>query len=105
MTSQITLRAQAIRYAPALRTAVVTAAVVSVSYYLTAVIGFGFALQPGSVSVLWMPNSILLAGLLLTPTRWWWLVILAVLPAHLASELSSGVPMIMIVSWFVSNVA
>jgi PAS domain S-box-containing protein len=105
MTPQITLRAQAIRHAAALPTAALTAAVVSLSYYLTAVIGFGFALQPGSVSALWMPNSILLAGLLLTPKRWWWLVILAVLPAHLASELSSGVPMTMILSWFVSNVA
>src|SRR5215203_2209553 len=105
MTSQITLRAQAIRHDPALRSAILTSAVVSVSYYLTAVIGFEFALQPSSVSTLWMPNSILLAGLLLTPRRWWWLVILAVLPAHLASELSSGVPTAMVLSWFASNVA
>jgi PAS domain S-box-containing protein len=81
------------------------AALVAASYYLTAVIGFQFALQPGSVSTLWMPNSILLAGLLLTPKRWWWFVILAVLPAHFASELSSGVPTAMVLSWFVSNVA
>ncbi len=90
---------------PALRTAILLSAVVSVCYYLTAVIGFKFALQPGSVSTLWMPNSILLAGLLLTPKRWWWLVILAVLPAHFGSELSSGVPTAMVLSWFVSNVA
>src|SRR5688572_20131846 len=51
-----------------------------------------------------MPNAILLAGLLLTPKRWWWLVILGVLPAHLASELYSGVPTAMVLSWFVSNV-
>src|SRR5215212_5192467 len=105
MTPQITLRAQAIRHAAALRTAILTSAVFSVSYYLTAVIGFEFALQPGSVSALWMPNSILLAGLLLMPRRWWWLVILAVLPAHLASELSSGVPTAMVLSWFATNVA
>ncbi len=105
MTPQITLRAPASRRAPALPTAVLTSAVVSVSYYLTAVIGFEFALQPGSVSALWMPNSILLAGLLLTPRRWWGLVILAALPAHLASELSSGVPTAMVLSWFISNVA
>ena len=92
------------RQVPALRTALISA-LVAVSYYLTAIIGFGFALQPGSVSTLWMPNAILLAGLLLTPKRWWWLVILAVLPAHLASELSSGVPTAMVLSWFVSNVA
>jgi PAS domain S-box-containing protein len=76
---------------------------VLVAYYLTAKIGFQFALQPGSVSTLWMPNSILLAGLLLTSARWWWLVIVAALPAHLASELQSGVPTAMVFSWFVSN--
>jgi PAS domain S-box-containing protein len=98
-------RADATRRDPALRVAILTSAIVSVSYYLTAIIGFEFALQPGSVSTLWMPNSILLAGLLLTPRRSWWLMILAVLPAHFASELSSGVPTAMVLSWFVSNVA
>jgi PAS domain S-box-containing protein len=91
-------------YDPALRTAILTAAIISVSYYLTAIIGFEFALQPGSVSTLWMPNSILLAGLLLTPRRWWWLVILAVFPAHLGAELPTGIPAAMVLSWFVSNV-
>jgi PAS domain S-box-containing protein len=90
---------------PALRRSLLIAAIVSVSYYLTAIIGFGFALQPGSVSTLWMPNSILLAGLLLTPRRSWGLVILAVLPAHFGSELYSGIPTAMVLSWFVSNVA
>ena len=104
MTPQITSRDQTIRHDPESRRAIISAAVVCVSYYLTAVIGFEFALQPGSVSTLWMPNSVLLAGLLLTPRRWWWLVILAVLPAHLASELSNGVPTAMVLSWFVSNV-
>ena len=94
-----------LRQNPALRSAVLTSVVVSASYYLTAVIGFEFALQPGSVSTLWMPNSILLAGLLLIPRRWWWLIILAVFPAHIGSELSSGVPTAMVLSWFVSNVA
>lgn len=102
---QSTPKGQAIRLDPALRTAILTSALVSVSYYVTAVLGFEFALQPGSVSTLWMPNSILLAGLLLTPRRWWWLVILAVFPAHIGSELYSGVPAAMVLSWFVSNVA
>lgn len=50
-----------------------------------------------------MPNSLVLAGLLLTPSAWWWLVILATLPAHLAAELMSGVPTLMVLSWFLSN--
>jgi PAS domain S-box-containing protein len=87
----------------ALRRALIIAVAVSASYYFTSKIGFAFALQPGSVSVLWMPNSILMAALLLTPRRWWWLVLLGAFPAHLASELQSGVPLGMLLSWFISN--
>ncbi|HEY6802335.1 MAG TPA: MASE1 domain-containing protein [Pyrinomonadaceae bacterium] len=76
---------------------------VLVAYYLTAQIGFEFVLQPGSVSTLWMPNSIILAGLILSPPRTWWFVVLAALPAHLASELQSGIPAAMVFSWFLSN--
>jgi signal transduction histidine kinase len=50
-----------------------------------------------------MPNSILLAGLLLTNKRWWWMVVLIAVPAHIAAELESGVPARMILSWFISN--
>ncbi|HJX93520.1 MAG TPA: MASE1 domain-containing protein [Pyrinomonadaceae bacterium] len=88
---------------PIFRRTIVTSLIVSVAYYVTAKVGFRFALQPGSVSTLWMPNSVLLAGLLLTPSRWWWLVISVTLPAHLASELQSGVPTVMVLSWFLSN--
>ncbi|HKR60290.1 MAG TPA: MASE1 domain-containing protein [Pyrinomonadaceae bacterium] len=84
---------------------VVVALLVSLGYYVTAKIGFAFALQPGSVSTLWMPNSILLAGLLLVPKRLWWLILLPACVAHFASELQSGVPMTMVFSWFVSNSA
>ena len=87
---------------PAARVLLV-ALLVSAGYYFTAKIGFAFSLQPGSVSTIWMPNSILLAGLLLVPRRSWWIVILAACPAHLASELQSGVPAVMVWSWFVSN--
>jgi PAS domain S-box-containing protein len=83
--------------------AIVVALLVALGYYLTAKIGFAFALQPGSVSTLWMPNSILLAGLLLVPRRSWWIIVVATCPAHFASELQSGVPTAMILSWFISN--
>jgi PAS domain S-box-containing protein len=86
-----------------LRRTVVVALLVAAGYYVTAKIGFAFALQPGSVSTLWMPNSILLAGLLLVPKRSWWLVLVVTCPAHFASEIQSGVPTAMILSWFISN--
>ncbi len=73
------------------------------SYFLGAKIGFALTFRPHPVSVLWPPNSILLAALLLTPIRIWWVVLLAAFPAHLAVQLDSGVPPTMILCWFVSN--
>jgi PAS domain S-box-containing protein len=98
-----TERTKAARDPAALRRTTAVAAFVAAAYYLTAKLGFAFALQPGSVSTLWMPNSILLAALLLIPRRYWWIVILSAFPAHLAAEFQSGVPTAMVLSWFVSN--
>jgi PAS domain S-box-containing protein len=72
-------------------------------YYLGCKIGFALTFQPHPVSVLWPPNSILVAALLLTPLRWWWFILLAAFPAHLAAQLQSDVPPMMIVCWFISN--
>jgi PAS domain S-box-containing protein len=72
-------------------------------YYLGAKIGFALTFQPHPVSVLWPPNSILVAALLLTPPRIWWFVLLAAFPAHCAAQLQSHVPPLMILCWFISN--
>src|SRR5262245_33570776 len=66
---------------------------VAFSYFIGAKIGFALKFQPHPISVLWPPNSILLAALLLTPVRLWWFVLLAAFPAHLAAELASHVPL------------
>src|SRR5438309_4792211 len=76
---------------------------VALAYYLGAKIGFALTLRPHPVSVLWPPNSILLAALLLTPVRVWWVILLAAFPAHLAAQLQSNVPPAMILCWFISN--
>jgi two-component system, LuxR family, sensor kinase FixL len=76
---------------------------VALAYYLGAKIGFALTFQPHPVSVLWPPNSILLAALLLTPVRIWWVILLAAFPAHLAAQLQSNVPPTMILCWFISN--
>lgn len=76
---------------------------VALAYYLGAKIGFALTFQPHPVSVLWPPNSILLAALLLTPVRTWWVILLAAFPAHLAAQLQSNVPPTMILCWFISN--
>src|SRR5438094_3575503 len=76
---------------------------VFVGYYLGAKIGFALTLRPHPVSVLWPPNSILLAALLLTPVRVWWVILLAAFPAHLAAQLQSNVSPAMILCSFIIN--
>src|SRR5882724_8323952 len=80
-----------------------TALLVFAAYYLGAKIGFALTFRPHPVSVLWPPNSILLAALVLTPVRVWWLILLAAFPAHLTAQLQSNVPPTMILCWFISN--
>jgi two-component system sensor kinase FixL len=80
-----------------------TALLVCIGYYLGAKLGFALTFRPQPVSVLWPPNSILLAGLLLTPSRAWWFILLAALPAHLAAQWQSSVPFPMMLCWFLSN--
>jgi len=61
---------------------VVTGVLVSIGYYLGAKLGLALTFEPHPISVLWPPNSILVAGLLLTPPRIWWFLLLAAFPAH-----------------------
>jgi signal transduction histidine kinase len=81
----------------------IAAVIIGVAYYVGARLGFALTFQPHPVSTLWPPNSILFAALLLAPTRWWWFLLLAVFPAHLFVEVNAGVPLSMILCWFVSN--
>src|SRR5438045_5873449 len=76
---------------------------VFVGYYLGAKLGFALTFRPHPVSILWPPNSILAAALLLTPLRIWWLVLVAAFSAHCEVELQSQVPPTMVLCWFISN--
>ena len=73
------------------------------AYYLGAEMGLALTFPATTVSVMWPPNSILLAALLLTPTRSWWFMLLAAFPAHLITELQSALPLPLILCWFVTN--
>jgi PAS domain S-box-containing protein len=79
------------------------AALTGLGYYLGAKLGLALTFQPHPISVLWPPNSILLAALLLVPGRAWWSILAAACAAHLIAQLQGGVPLAMVLCWFLSN--
>jgi PAS domain S-box-containing protein len=82
---------------------ILAALLTSTGYYVGSLIGFTLTFQPHPVSVLWPPNSILLAALLLAPPRAWGVLLLATLPAHIISQLQSQIPLPMMFCYFISN--
>jgi PAS domain S-box-containing protein len=76
---------------------------ISATYFVAAEIGIALTMRPAPVSTLWPPNAVVMAILLLTPPRLWWAVLLAALPAHVAVEVRHGIPLPMVMSWFLSN--
>ena len=81
------------------------AVAVAAAYYVGAKLGLALTFPPNPVAVLWPPNAILLAALLLAPMRSWPLLVAAALPAHLLVQVGAGIPPLMIASWYVSNCA
>jgi len=57
--------------------------IVAVSYYLAAKISLHLRFSGSTKAALWPNNAILVAALLLTPVRRWWMYLLAVVPAHI----------------------
>jgi signal transduction histidine kinase/integral membrane sensor domain MASE1 len=87
---------------PRLRIAA-TAALVCGAYLIGARLGEELRLLPVTTSVLWPPNAILTATLLLTPTRRWWIYLLAAFPAHLIVQVGVARPTFMVLALFVTN--
>jgi|SRR5688572_1993958 len=81
------------------------AILVFAGYFLGAHLGLALTFAPLPISVLWPPNAILFAALVLVPVRLWWLVAAGAFPAHLLSELPAGIPLGMVLCWYVSNMA
>jgi len=79
------------------------ALLVCVGYYVGANIGFILRLPPTTPSVMWPPNALLTATLLLTPPRRWWLYLLAAFPAHLVAELWVVQPSSLVLALFITN--
>jgi len=57
--------------------------VVAFSYFLVAKTSMDLRLGGSTKAALWPSNAILVAALLLTPVRRWWMYLLAVVPAHI----------------------
>jgi signal transduction histidine kinase len=68
-------------------------------------VGLALTFSPFPLAVLWPPNAIVFGALLIAPTRWWWVLLLAVLPAHLLAETQESVPLSMVLCWYVSNMS
>jgi PAS domain S-box-containing protein len=56
---------------------------VSAGYYVGGLVGLLFKFPPSGITVIWPSTAILLAALLVTPPRHWWIYLLAVVPTHL----------------------
>src|ERR1700739_4422231 len=57
--------------------------VVAVGYFVVAKTSLDLRLGGSTKAALWPSNAILVAALLLTPVRRWWMYLLAVVPAHI----------------------
>src|SRR5215831_8111363 len=60
-------------------------ALFAVSYYFAARLGFDFRFRGSQVGIIWPANALLLAALVLTPRRRWWLVLIVSALAHTAA--------------------
>jgi signal transduction histidine kinase/integral membrane sensor domain MASE1 len=87
-----------------LRRGLAIAVAVGVSYYLGTQVGFVLRFPPLTPSVVWPPNSILTATLLLVAPRRWWICLLGALPAHVIALHSVGwMPSPAVLGFFVTN--
>jgi signal transduction histidine kinase/integral membrane sensor domain MASE1 len=76
---------------------------VCAAYYLGALVGLGLRLPATTPSVLWPPNAVLTATLILTPPRLWAVYLLAALPAHLELELGQNWQLPFVLALFLTN--
>jgi signal transduction histidine kinase/integral membrane sensor domain MASE1 len=79
------------------------AALVGFGYYVGAQIGLALTFPPSTTSVLWPPNAVLTAALLLVPPRHWWICLAAALPGHVLLESAAGFPSLLIGLLFLTN--
>jgi len=78
---------------------------IAAAYYLGAQIGFALQSPNAPQSVLWLPNSILLAVLLIVPFRRWPVYLAAAFPAQMLVSVGAGAPPLTMALLFLTNCA
>ncbi len=84
------------------RTALAGAAV-SAGYFLGSLLGLSLRFPSTQISAIWLPNAILLAALLVTDRRRWWIPLAVALPAHLLAQSLMGIPFGVVLINFAGN--
>ena len=84
---------------------VLAVVLVSVGYYAGGVLALSVRFPPSGISIIWPPNAILLAALLLSPPRTWGWYLLAILPTHLhlVANFQPGVSKLVTLTQFAGN--
>jgi C4-dicarboxylate-specific signal transduction histidine kinase len=79
------------------------AVVIAAGYWAGTQVGLLLTPTGLAVSVMWPPNAMLLAALVITPRSRWPLYLLAVAPVHFATQLSHGIPVTTSIGWYFTN--
>jgi signal transduction histidine kinase len=79
------------------------AVVTGIIFYFGTRVGFALTPHGQPNSAFWPPNAILLAALLLSPRKVWWMLLVAMAPPHFAAQHQAGVPIWTAASWFLTN--
>ena len=66
------------------------AVLVAILFYFGIKLGHYLATPPDHIATFWPPNTIVLAALLLSDKRRWWIFILAITPVYIFGALQSG---------------
>ncbi len=76
---------------------------VAAAYFIGAQIGLLLTFAPSTTSILWPPNAVLTAALLLVPVRVWWVCLAAAFPVHMVLEMSAGMAPPLVLLLFGTN--
>src|SRR5688572_12992667 len=81
------------------------AVALALGYYLAASVGFAFRIPGAPQSVMWLPNSLLLAAALVAAPRLWPLMLVSAFPAHMLVAWQAGAPLPTLALLYLSNCA